>query len=87
MTVLKLRDQGVAWTDVDGEIVAMDEFAALYLAANESGALLWRELVTGSTRDSLAATLARTYGLPRERAEADTDAFLTALRDHALLEG
>ena len=25
MNVLKLRREGVAWTDVDGEIVALDE--------------------------------------------------------------
>ena len=87
MSVLKLRGNGVAWTDVDGEIVALDERAAVYLAANRTGAMLWRELVSGATRDSLAAKLAAEYGIPMERAEADTDAFLLSLREHALLEG
>jgi hypothetical protein len=76
----------VAWTDVDGEIVALDEEAAVYLAANETGALLWRALVEGASRESLAEALAREYGIPLERAQADTDAFLDALRDRALLE-
>jgi Coenzyme PQQ synthesis protein D (PqqD) len=87
MSILKLRGHGVAWTDVDGEIVALDEGAAVYLAANRTGAMLWRELVNGATRDSLAEMLASAYGIPLERAAADTDAYLGALREHALLEG
>jgi hypothetical protein len=87
MTRLQLRREGIAWTDVDGEIVALDEGAAVYLAANESGGMLWRALVAGATRESLADALAREYGLPAERAEADTDAFIAALRERGLLEG
>jgi hypothetical protein len=84
---LKLRGHGVAWTDVDGEIVALDETSAQYLSANEAGGLLWRTLATGATRDALVAKLAAEYGLSRERAGADTDAFLAALQERDLLEG
>jgi hypothetical protein len=84
--MLKLRTQGVAWTDVDGEIVALDETAAVYLAANPAGGLLWRALVDGATRETLADGLVREYGIPLERAVADTDAFISTLRSHALLE-
>lgn len=83
---MRLRAQGVAWTEVDGEIVALDEGSAVYLAANAAGALLWRALADGATRESLADALAREYGIPLERAQADTDAFLFALRERALLE-
>lgn len=83
---MKLRAQGVAWTEVDGEIIALDENAAVYMAANEAGALLWRGLVDGATRESLAGLLIERYGISRERAETDTDLFLTSLREHALLE-
>jgi len=86
MSVLKLRESGMAWTDVDGDIVALDEDAAIYLGANPAGALLWRALAAGATRDSLADRLATEYGIPLQRAKADTDAFIAALRDHALLE-
>ena len=82
---LKLRQEGVAWTDVDGEIVALDEATAEYLAANEAGGLLWRALAKGATRDELAGLLASEYGLERARAEADTDAFLAALRERDLI--
>jgi hypothetical protein len=87
MTQLKLRGEGVAWTDVDGEIVALDEGEAVYLAANEAGGMLWRALATGATREALAGSLAAEYGISAERARADTDAFLAALRDRGLLEG
>jgi hypothetical protein len=87
MNQLKLRGEGVAWTDVDGEIVALDESQAVYLAANEAGGMLWRALATGATRESLADALAAEYGIGAERAQADTDAFLSALRDRGLLEG
>jgi coenzyme PQQ synthesis protein D (PqqD) len=87
MTVLKLRDRAVAWTDVDGEIVALDEEAAVYLGANSAGALLWRALAHGATRESLAGMLSGEYGISLERAQGDTDAFLGALRDRALLDG
>jgi len=84
--VLKLRGQGMAWTDVDGEIVALDEDAAVYLAANAAGALLWRALIDGATRDALAEQLVREYDIPLERAQADTDAFLAALDERGLLD-
>ena len=83
---LKLRQEGVAWTDVDGEIVALDEATAEYLAANEAGGLLWRALAKGATRDELASRLAETFGIDHERAGADTDAFLAELRARDLLD-
>lgn len=87
MTTLKLRQEGVAWTDVDGEIVALDEATAEYVAANEAGGLLWRALAKGATRDELAAQLMEAFGIDHERATVDTDAFLSALRQRDLLEG
>lgn len=86
MSELKLRGEGVAWTDVDGEIVALDETSAQYLSANAAGGLLWRTLAGGATRDALVAKLAAEYGLAPERAAADADAFVAALRERGLLE-
>jgi hypothetical protein len=87
MSRLHLRREGVSWTDVDGEIVALDEETAVYLAANESGGMLWRALSNGSTRDQLGELLCETYDLAPERAAADIDAFLAALREKGLLAG
>jgi hypothetical protein len=84
---LRLRHEGVAWKEVDGEIVALDETAAVYLAANPAGALLWRTLASGSTREALVAELMREYEIDRDTASADTDAFLRDLRERGLLDG
>jgi coenzyme PQQ synthesis protein D (PqqD) len=82
---LRLRQDGVAWKDVDGEVVALDERAAVYLGANPAGALLWRSLAGGATRAELVAELAGAFGIAHERAVADTDAFLAQLGSHGLL--
>ena len=85
MSELRLRQDGVAWKDVDGEVVALDERAAVYLGANPTGALLWRSLAGGATRAELVAELAGAYGIARERATADTEAFLADLGARGLL--
>jgi hypothetical protein len=87
VTELRLRHEGVAWKDVDGEIVALDEQAAVYLATNPAGALLWRTLAGGSTREELVAELMNEYGIERDRAVADTEAFLRDLTERGLLDG
>ena len=86
MTELRLRHEGVAWKEVDGEIVALDEQAAVYLAANPAGALLWRTLAGGATREALVAELMSEYGIERDRADADTEAFLRDLSERGLLD-
>jgi Coenzyme PQQ synthesis protein D (PqqD) len=82
---LRLRQEGVAWKDVDGEVVALDERAAVYLGVNPAGALLWRSLAAGATRAELVAELAGAFGIASERAAADTDAFLADLGARGLL--
>ena len=49
--------------------------------------MLWRALAEGTTRESLAASLADEYGITPSAPQADTDAFLAALRERGLLEG
>jgi hypothetical protein len=85
MTEIKLRHDGVAWKDVDGEIVALDEHAAVYLAANPAGAVVWRSLAQGATRGQLADELVREFGIDPDRANADVDAFLADLGGRGLL--
>jgi hypothetical protein len=85
VTRLHLRTPDIEWTNVDGEVVALDERASVYLAANEAGGLLWNALAEGATRGELSRALAAAYGLSAERAAADTDAFLAQMRAHGLL--
>jgi hypothetical protein len=85
MAELQLRSEGVSWTEVDGEVVALDVSAAVYIAANETGGMLWRALAAGSSREALAQLVIDAYDVPAEQAAADIDAFLADLRDRGLL--
>jgi coenzyme PQQ synthesis protein D (PqqD) len=82
---LRLRPDALSWREVDGELVAIDTLTSTYLGANPTGLLLWEALAAGATRDDLASRLVETYGIDRERAEADVDRFLEALRTRGLL--
>ena len=85
MTLLKLRQADVHWREIDGEIIALEARSSRYLAANGAGAVLWRALLDGTTRDGLADELVRRYGIDRERAVADADRFLDTLVEMDLL--
>ena len=85
MTRLKLRESDVHWREIDGEVIALDGRTSTYVAANSAGALLWRALEGGSTRDGLVDELVGAYGIDRERAAADVDRFVDELAGHGLL--
>lgn len=86
MSELRLRDADLHWREIDGEVIALEARGSTYLAANGAGTLLWRALVDGSTREGLADELVRAYGIERERALTDVDAFLASLVQQDLLD-
>jgi hypothetical protein len=85
MTLLKLRETDLHWREIDGEIIALEARGSRYVAANGPGAVLWRALVGGTTRDGLADALVRAYGIDRERAADDADRFVDVLAEQGLL--
>jgi hypothetical protein len=82
----RLREEGVSWRRIDDEVVAVDVATSTYLAANDSGTVLWQTLAGGATRDELVTALAERFGLDAEQAGADVDAFLAQLEAQGLLE-
>lgn len=56
------------------------------LTLNETGAVLWKALETGTNRDGLIAALTSEYEVTAERAGADVDNFLTVLNQAGCLE-
>ena len=84
--MLRLRQHGLEWRQVDDEVVALDLDTARYLATNRTGALLWDQLAAGATREALVALVIATWDLDEARAAADVDAFLAMLTDRGLLE-
>lgn len=86
MPTIRLKSQALEWREFDGELVALEGEASLYLAANPAGTLLWQRLAEGATRDCLADALVAAYGIERELACRDVDAFLEEARRLRLLE-
>jgi len=83
---LRLRNRDLHWREIDGELIALDGRGSTYLAANRTGALLWQALVEGTTREGLAQELMAAYGIARDRALADADAYVAELIGQGLLE-
>jgi Coenzyme PQQ synthesis protein D (PqqD) len=83
---LRLRKDTVDWREIDGQIIALDAEKSSYLAANVTGAILWKALVEGTTRTELIQILVREFEIDRTRAEDDVDRFLAQLVDAGLLE-
>lgn len=84
-SVLRIRKDALDWLTVDKEVVVLDGEKDLYLGTNPSGAMLWRELSTGTTRTELVQLLVDTFEIDHETATRDTDAFLAALSERDLL--
>lgn len=83
---LRRRDD-VASEEVDGAVIAVDLRSASYFSAAGAGALLWRLLGSETDEVSLADALVDAYGIDRDRAVADTRAFVSSLQANGLLEG
>jgi hypothetical protein len=84
---LQLRRDGLHWVEADGEIVALDDRSMQYLGANPVGALIWRALVEGTTRDELVARVVSEFDVDEPTARTDVDAFLAQMSKLGLLDG
>jgi Coenzyme PQQ synthesis protein D (PqqD) len=85
LTQLRLRNEDLAWRMVDDEVIAVDLRTSTYLNTNGSGAVLWCALVDGATDEELVARLVGEFGVDAERARADVQRFLDAVRARELL--
>jgi hypothetical protein len=85
MRELRLRADALSWRQVDDEIIAVDVASSAYLSANAAGAILWQMLAVGATCEALVLRLVETFGILRERSEADVAAFLETLSARNLL--
>ena len=56
------------------------------MSLNETGAFLWGLLEKGTDRETLIDALPEEFEVDRQTAEKDVDAFLTQLREKALID-
>jgi hypothetical protein len=83
---LKLRSDALEWREVEGEVIVLDLEGSVYMSLNGSGAVCWRALADGATREEIANRLTERFDVSRERAERDVEDFLQELGSHGLLE-
>jgi hypothetical protein len=77
---------GVTNADVEGdECVLLDGRSGRYWQLNATGAAVVRAALTGTALRDIAAELARTRGVPVERAAADIAHLIGQLRDARLV--
>ncbi len=82
---IRLDSEAVEARLVDGELVIYDLRERRYLGGNRAAAVLWEQLVEGTSLERLAKALADTYGIDAERADADAASFVETLRAAGLL--
>ena len=85
--MLKLRTEELDWREIDRDIVILDGRDASYFTVNGSGALLWRTLATGATRDALVNLVLEAYDTDAVTATADVEAFVRTLCERGFLAG
>lgn len=85
MTELRLNTDAVSWREVDGEVLALDLAASRYLGTNPTGAVLWKLLAAGTSRQRLIESLVDEFDVDVGRAASDVDAFLRNLAEQGLL--
>lgn len=85
MSTIRLRKDAV-WREAGDEILALDANLTNYASTNASGAVLWKALVDGSTREELVELLVTTFTVGAHTAAQDVDAFLDELRTNEYLE-
>ncbi len=82
----RLRGSGLEWRSVEGEVVALDLPAELYLGVNRTGSLLWQALAQGATQEELVQRLVTEYEVRHADAERDVTRFIASLQERGVLE-
>lgn len=82
---MRLREHGVAWQEIDGELVILDLVGSAYLTTNRAGALIAQALQEERSHADLADVLVREFDIDHARAEDDVAAFVSQLDAKGLL--
>lgn len=86
MAYLRLREEGLACSEVGGETVLLDLRSSTYFAAKGIGSFIVTCLREGVTEDSLAERIVESYEVDLDTAKADLSEFLKQLDDRQMLE-
>ena len=82
---MRLRNDGVTWQEIDGELVILDLHRSVYLTTNQTGAVLVGLLADEASESELVAGLLAEFDVDLAQAAADVTSFITVLREKQLL--
>jgi hypothetical protein len=80
------RGDGWILETLGDKVVMLDPEADRYLRLNRTGSVLWNQLERPTKVEELAAGLADAEGIPVDRAQADTIAFVEQLIAHGAVQ-
>jgi Coenzyme PQQ synthesis protein D (PqqD) len=82
---LRLREHGLNWREIDGEVVVLDIERSHYLNLNPTGCVLWLMLADGATEAELVQKLTKEFDVDEHTARSDVEAFLNSCRENDLI--
>ena len=82
---MRYRAAEVVWREVGADVVILDLTSSRYLSLNASGAVLWRAVADGATKDELVDVLLARFDVDRDVAVRDVEAFLATGANHGLI--
>ena len=82
---LRLREEGLNWREIDGEVVVLDVERSHYLNLNATGCVLWLLLAEGATKRQLVDKLIEEFDVDEPTARDDVEAFVSGCRENGLL--
>ena len=82
---LRPNDRTVSSEEIDGEAIVMNHDSGVYFNSTGSGALIWRAISQGASRDQIVDALAAHYALEADAVRSDVTAFIADLERHGLI--
>jgi hypothetical protein len=86
-TFMILRNPGIIWTKVEGNVVMLSIELARYYEANTVGSLIWDLLDKPCTVDEIVEQVVARYRVEHEQCRTDVLKFLDTLEQRGLLAG
>jgi hypothetical protein len=84
--LLARRSESAIFEEFEAEAVVLNPETDRYVWLNATGSWLWQMLDTAVGSDQLAASVAREWDVPQDRAHRDVLAFLRRLSERGLVE-
>lgn len=85
-TRIRLRADGLRWSEHGGEVVVRDDARSMSYTLNHSAAILWMTIADGVEIPDLITMLCAEYDVDPATARTDVERFVAALDDYGLLE-